>query len=375
LKTLKFPDCAFPNKLRESILIYDAAIVGAGPAGSSAAYVLKKEGYNIILIDKEEFPRSKPCAGVLPPRIFSELQIPEDIVERPLDGYRIISSSKMIVESHFPKPGIIVRRDKFDDFMLKRSKCNLTKMRIINCEIDSDSIKIIGKDGSFQAKIIVAADGANSIIRKVMSKSHTDYVDSTDSAMAMQYEISQANQTINERIGNWFEVYYTFSRGYGWISPLSESVKVGVGGVSSDFKNNIKKVLDDFLENEEIKKKISDGNIIKTEVHQIPMKGPFRKLAWDRVIFCGDAGGFVFPGTGEGVFYAIKSGRIAAEIIKEALIEQKFNANHLQRKYTELLEKNGLISLRDVDFIENVLSSPERAERYLRKLKKLSELE
>jgi geranylgeranyl reductase family protein len=374
LKTLKFTNCASPTKLRGLLLIYDVAIVGAGPAGASAAYTLDNTDYNIVLIDKEEFPRSKPCAGVLPPRIFSELQIPEYIVERPLDGYRLISPSGMVVESHFPKPGIIVRRGSFDNFLVDRLGCKLTKMRILNSEVKNDFVLLKGKGGSIQAKMVVAADGANSLLRKVVFEDDEDSADSTDSAMAMQYEISLPNQSINEHIGNWFEVYYTFSQGYGWISPLSDAIKVGVGGVSLRFKKDTKKILDDFLEKEEIKKKIAGGKIVKTEAHHIPMKGPCNELAWNRMVFCGDAGGFVFPGTGEGVFYAIKSGRIAAEIIKEAFDEQKCDSHFLQTKYTDKLEKNGLISLRDVDFIENVLSSPENAEQYLRRLKKLNEI-
>lgn len=352
-------------------MIYDVAIVGAGPAGSSAANILENAGYNIVLIDKEEFPRSKPCAGVLPPRIFSELKIPEEIAERPLDGYRIFSPSGLNMESPFSNPGIIVRREKFDDFLVKRLNCNLNKLRITSWEVKEDHVKIGGEKGSFKSKIMIAADGANSIFRKIALKETG--LNQWDSAMAMQYEISLSNQNINERIGNWFEVYYSLSYGYGWISPLRDAVKVGVGGVSDDFKKNTKKILDDFLETEEIKKKITGGKIVKSEGHRIPMKGPFSKLSADRLLFCGDAGGFVFPGTGEGVYYAIKSGRVAGEIISIALDKEKFDFKFLQTKYEEKLEKNGLSSLRDVDFVEKVLSSSEKAEKYVMRLKKLNE--
>jgi geranylgeranyl reductase family protein len=371
LKTLKFPDCAFPCELRGLFLIYDVAIVGAGPAGSSAAYALKNAGYNIILIDKEEFPRSKPCAGVLPPRIFSELDVPEDVAERPLDGYRIFSPSGLNMESAFSKPGIIVRRGKFDDFMVKRLNCTPKRSRISTFEVKDDHVKIGGEEGTYNSRIVIAADGANSIFRKIALKDSE--IDQSDFAMAMQYEISLSNEHINERIGNWFEVYYSLSYGYGWISPLKDALKVGVGGVSDDFKKNTKRILDDFLEDKEIKSKIESGKIVKTEGHRIPMKGPHLKLSADRLLFCGDAGGFVFPGTGEGVYYAIKSGRVAAEVISEALDLEKFDLEFLQIKYQEKLEKYGLSSLRDVDFVERVLSSSENAERYVKRLKKFNE--
>jgi geranylgeranyl reductase family protein len=371
LKTLKFTDCAFPSKLRGLLLIYDVAIVGAGPAGSSAAYSLENAGYNIILIDKEEFPRPKPCAGVLPPRIFSELEVPKEIVERPLDGYRIFSPSGLNMESSFSNPGIIVRREKFDDFLVKRFNSNLERLRISSYEVKKDFIKVGGEEGSYKSKIVIAADGANSIFRKIALKDSG--MNQSDFAMAMQYEISLSHENIAERIGNWFEVFYSLSYGYGWISPLKDAVKVGVGGISDEFKKNTKKILDDFLENDEIKKKIEGGKIIKTEGHRIPMKGPYLTLTADRLLFCGDAGGFVFPGTGEGIYYAIKSGRVAAEAIINVFENQKFDSKFLQTKYTEKLEKNGLTSLRDVDFVERVLSSSEKAEKYVSRLKKLKE--
>jgi geranylgeranyl reductase family protein len=352
-------------------LIYDVAIVGAGPAGSSAAYALENAGHNIVLMDKEEFPRPKPCAGILPPRIFSELEVPKEVVERPLDGYRIFSPSGLNIESSFSNPGIIVRREKFDDFLVKRLNCNLKRLRISSCEVKEDHVKIGGEEGSFKSKIVIAADGVNSIFRKIALKDTT--LNHSDFAMAMQYEISLSNKNIDEKIGNWFEVYYSLSYGYGWISPLKGAVKVGLGGVSDEFKKNIKRILDDFLEVTEIKNKIAGGKIIKTEGHLIPMRGPFSTLSADRLLFCGDAGGFVFPGTGEGIYYAIKSGRVAAEVITKVLKKDKFDSKFLQTKYEEKLEKNGLSSLRDVDFVERVLSSSEKAEKYVRRLKKLNE--
>lgn len=353
-------------------MIYDVAIVGAGPAGASAAFNLEKSGYNIVLIDKEKFPRSKPCAGVLPPRIFSEISVPDDIVERLLEGYRIFSPKGVMVESQFPKPGVIVRREKFDNFMIKRLNRKPSVLRVLNCESKNDFVQVEGDDGSYKARIVVGADGVNSYLRKYISKSgqNTDFIN--DMAIAVQYEISLPNKKIDERIGNWFEVYYTLSYGYGWISPQKDAVKVGVGGVSDEFKKNAKNILEGFLENYEIKKKVGDGKIEKTEVHRIPMSGPAPTLTNERIILCGDAGGFVFPGTGEGIYYAIKSGRIAAEVINSAFNKESMDFQSLKEPYQKKLKENGLLYLRDVNFIENVLSSTDKAEKYVMRLKKLT---
>jgi geranylgeranyl reductase family protein len=354
-------------------MIYDVAIVGAGPAGASAAFTLEKSGYNIVLIDKEEFPRPKPCAGVLPPRIFSEIEVPKEVVERPLYGYRIFSPSGRRVESKFPKPGIIVRRENFDSYLLSRLKCEPEQIRIVSCEIEKDFVRLSGEKGTFCAKAVLGCDGVNSLFRKVVQKDETPRKRVNDMALAMQYEISLSDGVIDERIGNWFEVYYTLSYGYGWISPIKGAVKVGVGGVSEGFKKNIKKILDEFIEKEDVARKLKDGQVVKTEAHFIPIIGPLSTLSADRLLLCGDAGGFVFPGTGEGIYYAIKSGRIAGGVLGQALKDDDLNVESLTKAYNEQLEKNGLLSLRQVDFVEKVLSDANKAEKYVRKLGKLGE--
>jgi geranylgeranyl reductase family protein len=355
LKTLKFTNCSFPNEFGDLFLIYDAAIIGAGPAGASCAYALEKAGYNIIIIDKEKFPRPKPCAGVLPPRIFSELDVPEDISERPLSGYRII----------------IVRREKFDDFLVSRLNTELKLDRATDFSLDADSAVVDCINESFKARIVIGCDGVHSAMRKVMDK--TGMKDGPLSmALALQYEISLPKEVIDERSGNWFEVFYTIPYGYGWISPLKDALKVGIGGISDELKKNSKNCLEDFLKHPKITERIAGGENVGTEAHLIPMQGPFHILTGERLLLCGDAGGFVFPGTGEGVYYALKSGRIAAEVVEHAFKEGRFDTEFLAGSYNEKLEKNGLTALRDVDFVNKVLSSPENADKYIKRLKKLT---
>lgn len=358
-------------KVGDIYLIYDVAIVGAGPAGTSAAYLLEKQGYKILLLDKEIFPRSKPCAGVVSPKIYSELEIPESIKERELEGYRLFSPSGVMVESTFLRRGMTVRRDKFDFFLLKRLKTPAIKTKVSNCRLYKDFVEVISEKGSFRAKVVVGADGVNSAVRKIIDTTRDYMKKSGDIALAIQYEILLSKDQIDELFGNWFEVYYTIPYGYGWISPLKDAVKVGIGGLSDDFKRNSKNILDDFLKRKFFCKKVTGVKIGGLESHLIPMSGPLNNLTAERTILVGDAGGFVFPGTGEGIFYAIKSGRIAAEVIAQALKENKLDAEYLGFLYHEKLERHGLISLKEYDFVEKVLSSPEKAENYLKTLKKL----
>ena len=114
-----------------------------------------------------------------------------------------------------------------------------------------------------------------------------------------------------------------------------------------------------------VREKVVGALIEGQEGHQIHMSGPLDRLTGNRALLAGDAGGFVYPGTGEGVYYAVKTGRIAGEVISRALD----GSLDLDSIYTEELEKAGMLALREVNFVEKNLSSSENAERYVKRLR------
>jgi flavin-dependent dehydrogenase len=109
--------------------------------------------------------------------------------------------------------------------------------------------------------------------------------------------------------------------------------------------------------------------MMRKETHVIPMSGPLDRLTGNRAVLVGDAGGFVYPGTGEGIYYAIKSGQIAAQVVDQAIDDKDFDGEFLEKTYLDELEKNGLLGLRDVDFVERYLANSASAEKYVRRLK------
>ena len=345
---------------------FDAIIVGAGPAGTSAAKILEQQGHKIRIVDKDVFPRNKPCAGVLSPKIRSILDIPKNICERPLQGYRVFSPSVTIIESSFPEEGYIVKREKFDNYLLKRLENEPICTAVKEINNSGDHLEIIGNDWISKTSFVVGADGVNSIVRKKCN------IPQKRIATAAQYEIKLSNSEINEKVGNWFEVYYILNYGYGWISPMKNSLKVGIGLVTDHLEGNIWNVLDEFINRDVVKKKCNRGEIINKEGAAIPMAGPLDQVVEDRVLLAGDAGGFVYPGTGEGIYYAVKSGLIAGTIIDLAIKGGKYDKKFLEKHYNKELENNGLLGLRDVDFVEKYLSSSEKAERYVKRLKHIA---
>ncbi len=345
---------------------YDVVIIGAGPAGTSAAKILESKRHNYLILDKMLFPRNKPCAGVLSPKVNSILKIPRNIRERPLYGYRVFSPSGNIVESPFPEPGSIVKRDIFDMFLVESLIKKPTHVDVTKIYKDDYGMVIVGNNWKCKAKSIIGADGANSIVKKYCK------ISSKKIAITAQYTISLPFNIINKFIGNWFEVYYTLRYGYGWISPNKQSLKIGVGILSNYLKMNIWDVLNNFMNHPIVKGKSKDGKIIGKETHIIPMSGPLDRLVGNKCILVGDAGGFVYPGTGEGIFYSIKTGQIAARVIDQAIIDDDYHNISIEKNYLKELDKNGILCLRNIDFVEKILSSSEKIEKYVKRLRYLN---
>ena len=341
-------------------MIHDFAIIGAGPAGAMAARKLEKLGADYILLDKAEFPRNKPCAGVLSPKINSLIEIPEEIIERPLTGYRIFGPSGMVVESEFPDKGCIVKRENFDEFLIKASGSQPVKNHITEIVEEGNYYELRGRDGNLQARYVIGADGAASAARKTCG-SQIGKV-----AISAQYEFSLDEERVSERIGNWFEVFYLMEYGYGWLSPMKDGMKVGIG-ILAEKKPDIWGMVERFLDHPLIGPKIDDAKLMNKEAHSIPMSGPTEVLASGKILLAGDAGGFVYPGTGEGIYYAMGSGEIAAEVAHRHMASQGNLV--LEDEYNRELEAAGLLALRDIDFIEDNLSSSENAEKYVKRLK------
>jgi geranylgeranyl reductase family protein len=319
---------------------------------------LERLGIDYLLIDRARFPRSKPCGGILPWRVVQELRLPEEVVERPLRGYRIFSPSLEVVESRFPSPGAVVRRSTFDAYLLRSIDEKPVLAKVSGVREREDAVELLTGRGRISARYLIAADGANSVARRCLGIRYEKL------ALACQYVIALPEEAVEERIGEWFEVYYLFSRGYGWLAPLRGAVKAGIGGLGGAFS---RRALESFIKAPPLAEKLEGGRVLRYQAHRIPMGGPLERLATRRVAFAGDAGGFVFPGTGEGIYYAIKSGIAAARAVARAMA-----GGELARAYWEEARSAGLLSLRGVDFLDTVLASPQHAERYVRRLKKLA---
>ena len=308
-------------------------VVGAGPAGSTAAKFLSEKGYKVLLLDKEKFPRDKPCAGGLSLRVLSRFPYlkEENLIESYSFGGIVYSTSlkyKIKVEKDDPIGAMILRK-KIDHGLVKIAITSGTTFmdgkRVENIKILKDQAKIYLNDGTnFESQMVVGADGIWSTIAKKTGLSQKGKY--LGMCIFQEYPISSEvlDRYIGEKRSCHMHPGVQDIVGYGWVFPKKKHVNIGICelkpiGSQSECKTNLKEVYKNYF-NLLKKSKIipNDLEIGRLRGGAVPLY-PLEKTYSDRVLLCGDAGGFINPVSGEGIYFAMSSGKIAAGLIGEAL--------------------------------------------------------
>ncbi len=310
----------------------DVAIVGAGPAGSTAARILSEKGYKVLLIEKNKFPRHKPCGGGLPKRVlieFNFLNNPAFIDSYSYGGILHSPSLKHKVEVTKDEPLIGMVSRKVFDFKLAKLAVNkgtvlIDDKTVVDVKISKDNAEIFfDNEDSIKSKILIGADGVWSLTAKKtgLRKNSIDY------GICIVEEFSVEEKILDKYFGK-NRMCHHFGKplninGYGWVFPKKEYLNIGIVKFIIKENKNIKyNLVDFFVKYINILKKhniIPDSITIKNfKGGAIPIK-PLDKTYCDRVVLIGDSAGFSSALTGEGIYYAMKSGKIAAETIDKAL--------------------------------------------------------
>ncbi len=294
--------------------MWDVVIVGAGPGGAYLGYELSRRGIKTLLLDKERFPRDKPCAGGLTPKVLKILPFDiSDVIERKVMGARISLSLSQSF-SRFAKNPLIytVRRDRFDKFILDRA-CEAGAQLVEGFEakgvcVEREYAEVFGDRESFRGRVVVGADGANSVISKSFSLDKR-----FKKFMALKADIYLPESLMEE----WNFAHIDIGilgAGYAWIFPKRDHLSVGVGGplkYVKFFKNYFERFIN-FS-------KLSKFPIKNIKSHPLSSRLKKTPLTFGRVLVLGDAGGFVNPYSGEGIYYALYGAKKAATVIERFL--------------------------------------------------------
>lgn len=321
--------------IKESDGVYDLIVVGAGPAGSTAARTASMLGLNVLMLEKEVFPRYKPCAGALSDKTISllDFSVPKELVERTANGARFHFHGKTIESRKDYRLTALVTRSNFDHFLLKKAEEAGARLRIekvLGFTERDECAEVQTKSQNFESRLLVVASGCkNGLKNNIQLKDSIQLKDNIPRketrdryGICMVTEIEAAEQEINNRLNDLMEVYFdVVPGGYGWIFPHSDYYSVGIGGPASRM-DHPRRIMLDFL------KANGFNDSYRLHGHTLPLGGLNRLIASKRIMLAGDAAGFVDAFTGEGIYYAIRSGLIAAKIATKKLSDPDIDVAH-----------------------------------------------
>jgi geranylgeranyl reductase family protein len=329
---------------------YDVIIVGAGPAGSTAGYLLSKSGLSVLIIDKYTFPRKKLCAGLITfktvkllERIFGETVQSlkdKDIINFESSHYKVFRKNKLITQRDISTPFRFIDRFSYDHFLLLKAKQVgaevLEGEKIISFDLSMSTVTT-STNHQFRGRIILGADGVNSIIRRSLPKEQFDRQSwYNNSAAALEIFVSRSE--IKRQINHPSLFFDYINWGYAWVFPNRDRIIIGLCGLN---KANKKKFLSSF---NNFVTAIDLFDFSKAEIsgHLVPYGSYILNPVFKNIILVGDAAGFADPLLGEGIFYAQRSAELASQAILETLRETKHSETtqeQISRNYLQSLQK------------------------------------
>lgn len=311
---------------------FEAVVVGGGPAGATAATDLARLGRSVLLLDRDG--RIKPCGGAIPPKLIEEFEIPEALLKAHVTSARIVSPSDRKVDMPIDGGFVgMVDRDEFDEWLRTRAGAAGAIRRTGTFERisrDGDGVAVIQyrngeAHGSVRARAVIGADGAASGVARqcVPGAEQMPYV-------YAYHEIVRSPQSGGAAFdGSRCDVYYQGALSpdfYGWIFPHGDTTSVGSGTALKGF--SIRGAVGALRE----VAGLEGSETVRREGAPIPLR-PLKK--WDNgrdVVLAGDAAGVVAPASGEGIYYAMTGGRVAAEAVHTFLATGDTRALAMARK-------------------------------------------
>jgi geranylgeranyl reductase family protein len=335
-----------------SLIKTDVLVVGAGPAGSAAATWAARQGLEVTIIDKEKFPRDKPCGDGLTPRAINELNklgLSDWLSGRPKNlGLRAAGFGQELLlpwnGNSLPSYGSAAPRTELDQRVLQVATSAGAKLLegyaatdVVLADQRIKTVKAETENGivEISANRVIIADGARSQLgRKLGRQWHRDtaygvaaraYIDSERSDDPWISSHLELRGTQNEVLS-----------GYGWIFPLGNGqVNIGVGTLATQKRPadlNLRALLNQYTHEQRTTWKLS-GELNSPWSALLPMGGAVSGVAGVNFMFIGDAAGCVNPLNGEGIDYGLETGRLAAEML---LTESDFSnawPSELQNHY------------------------------------------
>ncbi len=289
----------------------DVLVVGGGPGGATASHSLARAGFKVLLLEKATFPRHKPCGGSLSPKVLSLGLNLKGVVEDVVEEVLFTSPGEEPIRYRSPKPlAYMVQRERFDHLLLHYAQDAGVRVlyghRILKAREIPGGVEVIADRRSFRAPLLVGADGANGVVTRSF------HISPSRIALAMDAEVSPPQRVQEAWRGRALIDFGSIPFGYGWVFPKARDLSTGVLGVKGRVRT-LPGYLQGFLQ-----KQLPQGGESRVTGWPIPLPSwRLNPVASPRVLLVGDAAGLVDPFTGEGIYYAMRSGLLASQAIVE----------------------------------------------------------
>ncbi|MEO0803103.1 MAG: geranylgeranyl reductase family protein [Cyanobacteria bacterium J06642_2] len=307
----------------------DCAIVGAGPAGGSAAYHLAKQGHSVAILEKETFPRYKPCGGGVSPIIAEWFDFDfSPAISLKVDTIRYTWKMDDAVEVQLqtPEPIWMVRREVFDRFLVEQAQGQGAELRdgteVTGIAFKSDRWQVNTANGPLEARYLIAADGAKGPMAKWLGfKERKHRLGGAIEAEAPA-EVENANMAHFE--------FGMVKNGYIWNFPKADGYSIGIGTFRGGEPQNLREMVSEYADQFDVNFKS-----VKRYGHPLCLWDGNQKLHAQNAVLAGEAACVVDPFTAEGIRPSIFSGIKASDAIHAAL---GGDGNALER-YTEVMNE------------------------------------
>jgi len=292
---------------------YDVIVVGLGPAGAIAAYELSRRGHRVLAIERSALPRGKVCGGALTVRAAS--LIPFDIggeIEQTIQGIRFNFCGKDPFVIETPEPvAYTVSRDRFDYLLASNAESKGAVLRdgteVVEWKEERGEIAVRTLEGDWRCRYLIAADGVNGLIRRGGGVP-------AEGAVGVESEIPY--QGMEREDHSLIQVDFgSAPDGFGWLLPKRDHHATGVSGANRKVKS-AGELYGQFIENQGILREASGQPV---SVFQRTPASEATPLHEGSVVWVGDATGLIDPLSGDGLYYALLTGLIAAEVISNNL--------------------------------------------------------
>jgi geranylgeranyl reductase len=313
----------------------EVIVIGGGPAGAIAARTLAEAGIRTFLIERD-LNRIKPCGGGIPSTAFKEFNISEDVIERKITKIGAISPG--LREIMIPlKDGYLamVRREIFDAYLRKEAEnagAELIEGLFLNMRT-GDRIEVeYSKNGTtkkLSADFLIGADGANSSVARYIGAK------SPEKFLAVQERVKVSSEQMDfysDRCEFWYGSEISPNL-YGWVFPKGDHLCIGTAVNYGDSKG-LFSCFERFKG--KLGERIKGHSVIKKEASPGPV-GLTERMVYGKVLLCGDAAGLILPVSAEGIYYAMKSGQMAAEEIIKS--KNPGDLNGYEKKWGKLYGK------------------------------------